>query len=166
MQVDAGGNMIFRSSIGRLHCSLFAVIFLLCVIFFAAAGYCILNGRDSLLFMLIGLTFLFSGIFLIILFRTMRYVLEKDGIRLPKSARIYGWGLQDFIPYGSVTRFYESREITRTLGFSLDQVWIDFRGGHGKKDGVGLSPKDKGIFISELTRRTGLPVSVSPYLKG
>jgi len=45
-------------------------------------------------------------------------------------------------------------------------VWIDFRGEHGKKDGVGLSPKDKQTFISELTRRTGLKVSVGPYLKG
>jgi len=156
--------MVFHTSVGKLHYSLIIVCFLSSVAFFAATAYRMMTDAGGVIMLAaFGSTSLAVGIFYIMLFRSMRYILEKDGIRLPGSVRLLWWGLQDFIPYSSVMRFYESREVTRAVGFSFDQVWIDFRDGHGRKDGAGLSPKNKQLFISELTKRTGIPISLGPY---
>ncbi|MCL2785765.1 MAG: PH domain-containing protein [Methanomassiliicoccaceae archaeon] len=165
MRTDADGNMIFRTSAGKLYYSLLAVTLLSSLVFLAPAAYRIITGTGgTFVFLLLGSISLLTGVYVILL-RSMRYVLEKDGIRLPKAVRILSWGLQDHIPYSSVTRFYENNSFTRVVGLSTDQVWIEFKNVHGKKDGVGLSPEDKQTFISELSRRSGIHVSADPHAK-
>jgi len=152
--------MTFRSSVGKLWLSFLASLFSLCAIFFAAAYG---TDADTTLFVLLGSTFLFAGVFCIILLKMIVYIFEKDGIRLNRANILAYMSLQEFIPYTHITGFRETREIGLTYGFSLDKVWIEFINDSGKKDGVGVSPKDKRQFISELTRRTGISISTDPY---
>ncbi|MCL2607500.1 MAG: PH domain-containing protein [Methanomassiliicoccaceae archaeon] len=161
MHTYADGNIIFRSSKGRLYYSLQAAILLICAVSFAAVAHGMIEGTNVSLFLVIGLIFLPLSV-LIIIFARLKIVLEKEGIRLPNVPMC----AQKFIPYVNVTRFYERSDLTGlTIGVSLDQVWIDYINVNGKKDGIGLSPENKDLFIAELTKRTGIPISANPNMR-
>jgi len=160
MQTDAEGNITFYPSFGRLWILFTAFMFLLCVIFFVAA-----YGTDAnaTLFVVLGSTFLFSGFLLIALARIIVYIFERDGIRFPRAWILSGMIMEDFIPYIRIIRFHETREFVGFVyGTSTDKIWIEYMNGSGKKDGIALSPKNKQLFISELTKRTGIPISKKP----
>ena len=160
MRTDADGNITFNSSFGKLWLMFTAFMFLLCVIFFVWAY---VTHTDTTLLIIGGLLFLLSGVIIIAFVRSIKYVFEEDGIRFPLTWLLWGFSLEEFIPYARITRFYETREFTGLVhGASMDKIWIEFMNSSGKKDGFALSPKNKQLFISELTKRTGLSISDKP----
>ena len=160
MRTNADGNMVFCSSFGRLWLLFTAFMFLLCAIFFVAA-YGV--GANTTLFVILGFTFLFSGVLIIALARIIVYIFEKDGIRFPRAWILSGMVMQEFIPYVRIIRFHETREFVGFVyGASTDKIWVEYINDSGKKDGIALSPKKKQSFIFELTKRTGLPISEKP----
>ncbi|MDR0778847.1 MAG: PH domain-containing protein [Methanomassiliicoccaceae archaeon] len=166
MNTDADGNIIFYTSKGKFNYYGIVILLLLCsVIPLAIAGYGIIPGAGWLGLTVFGSIFLLILIFIVLIAMRIRCIFECDGIRLPLNFVGYGF-IPDFIPYSSIRKFYESREWTHHLyGFSFDQIVIRFINSKGRNDGISVSPKDKQLFISELTKRTGIPLTLNPYPK-
>jgi len=159
MHTDADGNITFYSSIGRVYYSILIGSLLFSAIF-SACGIIYLSP----IFFVIGVSSLFLFILFLYFTKKAIYVLEDGGIRFPRVFLVTWVGMPTFIPYAKIIKFYESREFPNlSLSLSLDQIFIDFRCADGKKDSISVSPKDKEIFASELTKRTGIPISANPH---
>ncbi|MCL2607354.1 MAG: hypothetical protein FWD92_02190 [Methanomassiliicoccaceae archaeon] len=155
MRTDGDGNIRFGSSKGGLYYSML----LFCAILFTIALY--LTSTDIVFFLAFGPMSLFLGAVMIMIARHI-CTLETDGIRFPPGIRMI---VQEFIPYANIIRFYERSDTGLVIGVSSrGQMWIEFTNTHGKKDGIGITPENREIFITELTGRTGIPMSVNPRL--
>jgi hypothetical protein len=117
-------------------------------------------------FLIVGLSVALFPLYCVLVIGRIRYIFEKDGIRLPGTAWAVGFRLGEFIPYSSVTRFYKTRAVFEVIfGASFDVVIITYMNENGKRESVTLSPEDRDRFASELTRRTGVPLSADPHKK-
>jgi hypothetical protein len=167
MHTDSDGNIVFRSSKGKFYYSLLAVCFSICVILLVFVAHRAFTGASIPWWFYLGIvSALVIGSVFILMARIIRYVFENSGIRFPHGDALASGGMKtipEFLPYARIIKFYETRRGTGvTLGLSFDQVWIEYLTDKGKKTGMGLSPKDKQRFISELTKRTGILPSADP----
>jgi hypothetical protein len=164
METNADENMVFSSLKGPFYYSVLAFIILLgaIVIFLAVRHY---SGIWTLLLALIGTMFFLSAALLMRFVGKIRYVLETDGIKLNDSMTTRHSMISVFTPYIKIIEFYKARNVLIGYGASTDCVVIRFINKYGNKDTLALSPKNKQLFISELTKRTGIPVSPNPRSK-
>jgi hypothetical protein len=162
MYTDADGNIIFSSSKGSIYYFFLVLMIMLGVfMFFLTIRY---NTEiwTSGLFAVGGAIFFLAAV----LFRRfcvkIRYTFETDGIRLNDCLTTRYSMVPMFTPYIKIREFYEAHHVLIGYGASTDCVVIRFMNKYGNKDTLALSPDDKQLFISELTKRTGIPVSPNP----
>jgi len=171
MQTDNEGNMIFRSLKGGLF--YFSMVLLLSVVAAAVfmAVYFFLKGMTwlSLVGLIIAAAFVIICFAIVLTVNSLRFVLEKDGVRVPNSMLLTGVKIQAFIPYPMISKFYGTTRILAPAFSpvsSSDAVMIVFTNDNGRRgDMVAVSPEEKELFISELTKRTGIGVSDDPHAK-
>jgi hypothetical protein len=110
----------------------------------------------------------FPPLYFVLVTGRIKFVLEKDGIRISRSIRAGGivkvW--PKFIPYRNIYKFYETRRVDPgAFTASFDMVMIRFMKDGERRNAVALSPENREIFISELEGRTGLRLSMDPDKK-
>jgi membrane protein YdbS with pleckstrin-like domain len=166
MHIDKDGNMVFPTAKGKMYYGSVVIMLLISLIVLGIAFYLVLTNEDGAsAFAVIGLATSFLLLSVFLLMRSFRYTFEKNGIRLHNAKIVLV--SQEFIPYRDITRFYETDSFwdsSVSPVTSLDMVVIVFTNENGRRgDAVSVSPKDKALFLSELTKRTGIQISKDPH---
>ena len=145
-RVDSGNYFVF----GFL--AVFAV-FLTCV--------CVMRFSINIFILTLLIDVFFAG-FAAPLYLNTRYVLAEDGLYIH-----FGWFSKTFVPYSDMfaAESWYSRAMTFTL--SSDRAGIMVRNkATGAQEVVTVAPLDKQGFLAELTRRSGIEVTVVKQAAG
>jgi len=157
------GDIVFSAAMGVYYWMTVGILVPIGIVFTVWAFL------GSVILLIVGITFLIFAAWFASACRSVRYTLEKDGIRLKHSTLLIGVRLQKFIPYSEIARFYETNRLMAPAFSpvtSSDMVMIVFENINGRRgDMVALSPKNKRMFISELSLRTGIRLSADPHAK-
>jgi hypothetical protein len=168
MHTDADGNIIFHTARGKFYYGMLVTFIVMCSALPSVGGIYIFLGKGfGWPLVLIGMIFLIP-LYLFLLTGRIKFVLEDEGIRISRSIRAGGlvkvW--PKFIPYHTIFKFYETRRVDPgAFTASFDLVVIRFTTDSGRKDAVALSPENREDFISKLTKRTGVQLSMDPDKK-
>jgi hypothetical protein len=171
MHTDADGNIVFTSLRGGFYKFTVAILLSLGALFLLLTVYCFQKGDHigGYVLLFIAMVMVLITIGFMILASRIRYILERDGVRLRHSIWMVGVRIQEFIPYTSITKFYGTTRLSAPAFSpvtSPDAVMIVFTNDNGRRgDMIAVSPDDKKMFISELTGRTGILVSDDPHAK-
>ncbi|MCL1983907.1 MAG: PH domain-containing protein [Methanomassiliicoccaceae archaeon] len=160
MHTDTDGNMIFPAMKGGVYYSAVFFLFLLCAVLLGIFLYRSFTGSGvPWLYVMMATIFLLIDILIIALSR-FSYVLDEKGIKLSWQVFL-SLVIQDSVPYAKIIKFYKTDDLLEAASqvTSIRMINIEFWNNSGKKDKISVSPADRERFVSELTERTGIPLS-------
>jgi len=149
----------YKAAIGIFYKSMLLFFVVLGAVFLVYPFMQDVGGADMLL-RILGVTFIFCGLFLVI-FARVTYIFSDEGLSINGmigATMLNEEYLNDVVPYRSMTEIRETKDMAYSAGFTSDALRIYYIKKNKRKDSFVIGPVDKEEFIEELERRTGLKV--------